>query len=52
MESIAKRGDTTVPALMMENNLVNQKLKRGQKLLLPQPQHLLLQLRRGQLVSV
>jgi hypothetical protein len=38
MADIAKRWDVTVPALMMENNLVNTTLRHGQKLRLPPPQ--------------
>ena len=39
LADIAKRWDTSVPALMMENNLVNSTLKSGQKLVLPPPLH-------------
>jgi LysM repeat protein len=39
LADIARRWDTSVPALMMENNLVNMKLKRGQKLMLPPALH-------------
>ena len=35
LADIAKRWGTSVPAIMMENNLVTSQVKPGQKLLLP-----------------
>jgi LysM repeat protein len=35
LESIAKRFDTTKAAIMMENNLVTEKLHPGQELKIP-----------------
>jgi len=33
--SIARRYDTTIPAIMMENNMVSERILVGQKLKLP-----------------
>ncbi len=38
LADLAKKWDTTVAAIMMENNLVRDAVKKGQKLTLPPPQ--------------